>query len=139
GPRLRHTVVLDPLSFLLMLTGRAEEAVTLSAESVALARDGAPGSSRLRAALVGHAGILRRLGRLDEAEAAATEALALPVRRPHDRALALGALASVHADRGAVGAAVAAQREALAILRETLGDADPVTAQSAVKLATLLQ
>ncbi|HLT47832.1 MAG TPA: serine/threonine-protein kinase [Rubricoccaceae bacterium] len=139
GPHLRHAVALDPLAFLLMLTGRSDEAVSFSTESVALTRAGAPGSARLRQVLVNHAGILRRLGRLDEAEAALDEALALPMRRPQDQALALGALASVHADRGDVDAAVAAQRDALAILRADLGDAEPVTAQSAVKLAVLLQ
>jgi tetratricopeptide (TPR) repeat protein len=139
SPRLRHTAALDPLAFLLMLTGRSEEALSFSTESVALTRAGASGSARLRQVLVSHAGILRRLGRLDEAEAALTEALTLPTRRPQDQALALGALASVHADRGDVAAAVAPQREALAVLRASLGGADPVTAQSAMKLAALLQ
>ncbi|MDX1420528.1 MAG: serine/threonine-protein kinase, partial [Rubricoccaceae bacterium] len=139
GPHPRQQNTMSALSLLLRMTGREAEAVEVSGESVRLAREAAPGSSRLANALASHAGSLLRLGRLDEAERLLEEATQLPVRRPADRALPLGLLATVHRARGALGQAAAVQREAWDVLRSALGAQHEITIHSALKLGAILQ
>ncbi len=139
GPRVRHHVVLDPLAFLLRVAGRADEAERLSAQSVALAREAVPGTSRLASSLMIHAGALVQLGRDDEAEALLIEALALSSRRPIDRAIALGTLATLRQNRGELEGAEDAQRQVLMLLREADGQDELITAHSTIKLGVILR
>lgn len=138
GAHPRHHPVLDPLAFLLRVSGRLDEAEEFAAQSVTLAREAVPGTARLGASLTGHAGILAQLGRSDEAEALLIEALALPARRPRDRSIALGALASLRQQRGDWAGAEEAQREAWILLRDALGANHRIAAHSAIKLGRML-
>ncbi len=135
----RRLGVLRDLSFALLMDGRLLEAEAVGAEAVAVTRATRPGSGSLANILAVYGAILRRLGRLDEAEVALREAAALPPRRPADRAVPFGTLASVLAQRGDLAGAVAAQREALAVLRAARPPDDPSAAYSAVKLAGFLR
>ena len=106
---------------------------------LALARRVAPGTNRMALALTGHAQALRRLGRLDEAEAELREALPLYRRRPADRAVPLGTLASLLAEKGDLETAIATQRTVVDLLaQDGSGPAALVRQSSVLKLAGFL-
>ncbi|NNF58759.1 MAG: serine/threonine protein kinase [Rhodothermaceae bacterium] len=135
----RRLGVLRHLSFVLLMGGRLEEAETVGAEAVALTRAVRPGSGSLANILAVYGAILRRQGRLHAAEAALREAAMLPPRRPADRAVPLGTLASVLQEQGDLDGAIAAQREALTVLQESRGSTNTSAVFSAVKLAGFLR
>ncbi len=135
----RRVGVLRHLAFALLMTGRLDEAEATGAEAVAVTRATRPGSGSLATLLAIHGAILRRQGRLDEAEATLREAASLPPRRPADRAVPLGTLASLLHDRGNLAGAIDAQQESMDVLRADRGLDDPSVAYSAVKLAGFLR
>jgi ATP/maltotriose-dependent transcriptional regulator MalT len=140
GPR--HPARLHPLrdlAFLLFAEGRLDEAEARAAEAVTVARATRPGGSSIAQTLSVYSMILRRQGKLDEAEAIARESAALPARRPADRAVPLGTLASVLLEKGDLTEAERAQREVLDLLAAAHGADSPQAAYAAVKLARILQ
>jgi serine/threonine-protein kinase len=132
----RRLDVLAPLTFLYLAANRTDDAARTGAEAVALARVVRPGSSTFSQVLAAYAAVLRRQGRLAEAEAAYREALTLPPIRPEAHAVPLGGLASVLADRGDLDGAAEAQEQAVALLRAA---GSPSVAFSTVKLAGFLR
>ena len=132
--------VLNPLTFLYLAVGRLDEAEAVGAEATALMRDVQPGSSSLSQILATYAAVLRRQGRLDEAEVLLNEALSLPPARLGSHAIPMGTLASVHYEKGDLAGAIAAQRQALALLQaDTTAAANPASrAFSQIKLADFL-
>jgi serine/threonine-protein kinase len=128
--------VLGSMAFMYFTAGRLDEAEAASAQAVAIGRSVRPGSSTLAQLLSFYALVQRQRGRLDEAEALYREALALPPLRPDVPAVPLGGLASVLAAKGDLAGAVAAQEQAVALLRAA---GAPSVAYSQIKLAGFLR
>lgn len=126
------------LSFVHLVGGETAAAEAAARHAVELARTSDPGSDRLGNALAAWGQALRRLGRLDEAEAALREAVPLNGRRKEDRATPLGTLASVLEERGDLDAAIATQAQSYRLLQEGVGRGRPVVVTSALKLARMM-
>ncbi len=123
--------------------GRHTEADSLLARVVAIQRETDGGGGELAGSLTDRARLLQELGRLDEAEAAAREAVAIR-RHLHkgdhaDVALALGVLASVVVDKGNLAEAERLRREELEITRRVLGPSHVSTAMALGNLGNTIQ
>jgi tetratricopeptide (TPR) repeat protein len=131
---------LGGLGFLYLMSGRHAEAEAQLRQSVSLIENRlGPGHWRVALELTTLASTLRPQGRLDEAEAALRRALSITPRRPQDRAITLGALATLLRERGDLVGAAESQREALGILEAAYGESDPVTVASRTKLVGILR
>jgi len=131
---------LGGLGFLYLMSGRHAEAEAVLRESLTL-MESRLGRDHWRVGLelTTLASTIRAQGRGEEAEALLRRALAIPPRRPQDRAIALGSLATTLRERGDLAGAEASQREAVAILEQAYGSTDPVTEASRSKLAGILR
>ncbi len=136
-PRLAG--VLTSLMFLYLMADRLDEAERMGSDGIAILRAAQPTSSTLSQMLGLYGSVLRRQGRLDDAEAALREAIRLPPLRPGAHAVPCGVLASVLAERGDLEGAIEAQREALAWLARDPHTGPSGTAFSQIKLAQLLR
>ncbi len=126
------------LSFIHLARGEPAAAETTAAHAVAIARAADPASNRLGNALTAQGQALRRLGRLDEAEAVLRESIPLQFRRDEDRATPLGTLASVLEEQGRLDAAIATQGESYRLLQTGVALHRPVIVSSGLKLARLM-
>jgi tetratricopeptide (TPR) repeat protein len=122
------------------MSERYEEAEARLRESITL-MEGRLGPDHWRVALelTTLASTLRPQGRFDESEAILRRALEIPPRRPQDRAITLGSLATLLRERGDLAGAERSQREAVAILDRAYGDRDPLTIASRSKLSAILR
>ena len=137
GPESPHRIgTLRVLTFLYLMTGELEKADDIGAEAIAYSREARPGSGTLAEMLAVYAAVVRRRGRLDEAEALLREALAIPPLNPHAQAIPLGTLASVLYEKGDLPGALEAQQRSLDLLRAA---DSPSTLFSTVKLAGYLR
>ena len=126
-----------PLLFVYLSTGQLGKADTLGVEVLRVARGARAEQGGLYVQfLTTHASVLRRLGRLDEAEAELREALAISTIRSATRSVPFGTLASVLAEKGDLGGAIAAQRESVTLLEEN-GEGSPAFGR--MKLAGFLR
>ena len=131
----RFIGVLSELTFYYLAAGRLEEAEEAGAEAVALSRAIQPGSSTLSQKLSIYASVLRRRGRLDEAENLLREAISYPPLNPQSHAIPLGTLASVLAQKGDIHGAISTQRQSLRLLQDASA---PAATFSQIKLAGFL-
>jgi serine/threonine-protein kinase len=139
----RHPAVAQArgrLGWTLTLAGQPVEAERHLRAALAVQRElYGPHSNTVRERLTTLGAALRAQGRLDEAEAVLREALTAGVSRPANRAVTLGALASVLCERGDLAGAAEAQAEAVSLLREDYGPAAPILPVSVGKLAAILR
>jgi CHAT domain-containing protein/Flp pilus assembly protein TadD len=138
---LQYAHLLNNVGLLYCETGEPEKAVPLLQRAVGIRRR-LPGGSPLFGISLGNAGVaLQRLGRLDEAEAALVEAVAVVSGAwGPDHPVVLGfrmSLGVLQQTRGQIEAAETTYRETLAGLRRAFRDLHPAVGKGLTNLAML--
>ena len=131
--------VLETLSFAYAMAGRLEDAASTGVRTVSIMRSTIPGSSAFGLALANHAGVLRRMGQLDEARTLLEESLSLPEARTGAHSISHGILASTLDDLGDLEGAIREQRKAIESQASDPGSNPGTKVHSHIKLAGFLR